>query len=131
MGQHVRVGVAQQALLKGHLYPAQYQLPALYQPVHVVASAHAHGFRLLSQSSPGRHAVLRGGEFQVPVIPGGELHPAARRLDKLAVVGVAQARGLGLPGGVEVHLPLEGLGRLNGHQSVPGRGGFHKALAVR
>ena len=130
MGQHVRVGVAQQPLLKGHLHPAQDELAPLHQFVHVVAASHTHGFFPLSKIGPGGLAVLRGGELDVSIVPGGEAHLAPRRLDELAVVRIREARGLGPSGGVKVHLPLEGLGCLDGHEPLPGRGGLHKAFPV-
>ena len=130
VGQHVRVGVAQQPFLKGHLHPAQDELAPLHQLMHVVAASHTHGFFPLPKIGPGGLAVLRGGELDVSIVPGGEAHLPSRRLDELAVVRIREARGLGPSGGVKVHLPLEGLGGLDGHEPLPRGRGLHKAFPV-
>ena len=51
VGEHIRVGVTQQALVKGHLHTAQNQPPALHQAVYVISMSNSHCCSLQAKSA--------------------------------------------------------------------------------
>ena len=66
VGQHVRVGVPQQPLLKGHRHTAQHQGAARYQPVYVIAVSNAQiRHALFSLSRRNASAMVRSSRVVI------------------------------------------------------------------